>query len=74
MLEAEYANPTFPLRLLGKDLRLFEEGARRAGLAPAVAAAALRTVEAAEARGHGEDDYSALAEGIASLPASSPRG
>ncbi|MHB8797691.1 MAG: NAD(P)-dependent oxidoreductase [Thermoanaerobaculia bacterium] len=74
MLEAEYANPTFPLRLLGKDLRLFEEAARRAGLAPAVVEAVLRTVEAAEARGHGEDDYSALAEGIAALPASSPRG
>lgn len=74
MLEAEYSNPTFPLRLLGKDLRLFEEAARRAGLDPAVAAAVLRTVEAAEARGRGEDDYAALAEGVVALPASSPRG
>lgn len=74
MLEAEYANPTFPLRLLGKDLRLFERAAREAGLDPAVVAGVLRTVEAAEARGYGEDDYSALAEGIAALPAFSPRG
>lgn len=74
MLEAEYSNPTFPLRLLGKDLRLFEKAARDAGLEPAVVAAVLRTVEAAEARGHAEDDYSALAEGIAALPPVLPRG
>ncbi len=74
MVEAEYSNPTFPLRLLGKDLRLFESAAREAGLEPAVVAAVLRTLETAEARGHGEDDYSALAEGIAALPAFSPRG
>ena len=74
MLEAEYENPTFPLRLLGKDLRLFEKAARDAGLEPAVVAAVLRTVEAAEARGHAEDDYSALAEGIAALPPVLPRG
>lgn len=74
LLEAEYSNPTFPLRLLGKDLRLFERAAREAGLEPAVVAAVLRTVEAAEARGYGEDDYSALAEGIAALPTVSPRG
>lgn len=73
MLEAEYENPTFPLRLLGKDLRLFERAAREAGLEPAVVAAVLRTVEAAEARGHAEDDYSALAEGIAALPPLLPR-
>ncbi len=74
MLEREYSNPTFPLRLLRKDLLLFEAAARGAGLAPAVVEAVLRTVEAAEARGHGEDDYSALAEGIAALPPVLPRG
>ena len=74
MLEAEYSNPTFPLRLLGKDLRLFEMAAREAGLEPAVVEAVLRTVQAAEARGHAEDDYSALAEGIAALPPVLPRG
>lgn len=74
MLEGEYSNPTFPLRLLGKDLRLFEKAAREAGLEPAVVAAVLRTIETAEARGHAEDDYSALAEGIAALPPALPRG
>jgi len=74
MLEAEYSNPTFPLRLLGKDLRLFERAAREAGLEPVVVEAVLRTVEAAEARGHAEDDYAALAEGIAALPPVHPRG
>ena len=74
MLEAEYGNPTFPLRLLGKDLRLFARAAREAGLEPVVVDAVLRTVEAAESRGHAEDDYAALAEGIAELPPVLPRG
>lgn len=69
MLEREYANPTFPLKLLRKDLDLFVRAARPLGIAPGVAEAVLGAVDAASLRGHGEDDYSALAEGIrATLP------
>lgn len=64
MLEGEYANPSFPLKLLRKDLDLFVRAARPRGVAPDLAEAALRAVDAASLRGHGEDDYSALAEGV----------
>jgi len=65
MLDAEYANPTFPLRLLRKDLDLFARAARAAGVAPLVPDAVLAVVEAAAERGHGDEDYAALAEGVA---------
>ena len=63
MLEREYANPTFPLKLLRKDLALFVAAARGAGLEPRVTEAVLGCVEAAMRAGHAEDDYAALAEG-----------
>lgn len=65
MLEREYANPTFPLKLLRKDLALFVAAARGAGLEPRVPAAVLACVEAAMGAGHGDDDYAAIAEGVA---------
>lgn len=65
MLEGEYGNPTFPLKLLRKDLDLFVRVARAAGVAPRIAEAVLETVDAASGRGLGEDDYSAVAEGVA---------
>ena len=64
ILEREYANPAFPLKLLRKDLLLFVSAAREAGLGPHVAEAALRCVDAAIGAGHGDDDYAALAEGV----------
>lgn len=68
MLEGEYENPTFPLKLLRKDLALFVAAARGAGLEPRVTEAVLGCVEAAIRGGHGDDDYAALAEG-ATAPA-----
>ena len=64
MLDGEYANPTFPLRLLRKDVALFVRAARAAGVAPRIAEAVLDTVDAAAAKGLGDDDYAALAEGV----------
>ncbi|MBK8598541.1 MAG: NAD(P)-dependent oxidoreductase [Holophagales bacterium] len=64
MLEGEYSNPTFPLRLLRKDVELFRRAALGAGLSPRVAEGVLDVVDAAIGRGHADADYSALAEGI----------
>ncbi len=64
MLEGEYSNPTFPLRLLCKDIELFRRAALAAGLSPRVAEGVLDVVDAAIAKGHADADYSALAEGI----------
>ncbi len=74
MLDGEYANPTFPLRLLRKDLELFGRAARAAGLEPRTAQAVLAIVDTAVEKGLAEGDYSALAEGlIRALPESAPR-
>jgi len=75
MLGREYGNPTFPLRLLRKDLDLFVRAARAAGVDPGVAEAVLDAVGAAAGRGHAEDDYSAVAEGVVATlrPAASGR-
>jgi len=64
MLGRDYGNPTFPLRLLRKDLDLFVRSARAAGVEPGVAEAVLEAAGAAAGRGHAEDDYSAVAEGV----------
>jgi 3-hydroxyisobutyrate dehydrogenase-like beta-hydroxyacid dehydrogenase len=64
MLDGEYENPTFPLRLLRKDVELFARAARAAGVAPRVAEAVLDVVDAAAARGLSEADYASLAEGL----------
>lgn len=73
MLEGEFSNPTFPLRLLRKDVDLFVRAARGAGVAPAVAEAVLALVDAAAARGHADDDYASLAAGVAAgLPGAAP--
>ncbi len=68
MLEREYENPTFPLRLLRKDLALFVAAARGAGLEPRVTESVLVCVEEAMRQGHAGNDYAALAEG-ATAPA-----
>jgi 3-hydroxyisobutyrate dehydrogenase-like beta-hydroxyacid dehydrogenase len=64
MLDGEYSNPTFPLRWLRKDVELFRRGALEAGVSPRVADGVLDVIDSAMARGHGEADYSALAEGL----------
>jgi 3-hydroxyisobutyrate dehydrogenase-like beta-hydroxyacid dehydrogenase len=64
MLDGEYSNPTFPLRLLRKDLELFRRAALAAGVAPPVAEAVLAIADAAMERGMADGDYAALAEGL----------
>lgn len=64
MLDAEYLNPTFPLRLLRKDIELFRRAALAAGVSPRVAEGVLDVVDVAVTRGLGDGDYSALAEGL----------
>lgn len=74
MLDAEYANPTFPLRLLRKDIDLFIRSARAAGVEPQVAQAVLAVADTALAKGFADGDYAALAEGlVTALPARAPR-
>jgi 3-hydroxyisobutyrate dehydrogenase-like beta-hydroxyacid dehydrogenase len=74
MLDAEYSNPTFPLRLLRKDVELFVRAAQGAGVAPLVAKAVLAAVDAALEKGLGDGDYAALAEGfVTALPVPAPR-
>ncbi len=64
MLDGEYANPTFPLRLLRKDLELFRRAALAAGVSPRVAEGVLAVVDAAMQKDLGGGDYAALAEGL----------
>ena len=74
MLDAEYSNPTFPLRLLRKDVELFVRAAQAAGVAPLIAEAVLAVVDAALEKGLGDGDYAALAEGlVTALPVPAPR-
>jgi 3-hydroxyisobutyrate dehydrogenase len=64
MLDREYSNPTFPLRLLRKDVELFARAARSAGVAPQMAEAVLSVVDTAIGKALADGDYSALAEGL----------
>lgn len=64
MLDGEYSNPTFPLRLLRKDVDLFVRAARASGVAPQMAEAVLSIVESAMEKALGDGDYAALAEGL----------
>lgn len=74
MLDGEYANPTFPLRLLRKDVDLFVRAARAAGVEPQVAEGVLGIVDTAMQKGLADGDYAALAEGlVTALPVPAPR-
>jgi 3-hydroxyisobutyrate dehydrogenase-like beta-hydroxyacid dehydrogenase len=74
MLDGEYSNPTFPLRLLRKDVELFRRAALAAGVAPPMAEAVLAVVDTAMETGLEDGDYAALAEGLVRpLPESAPR-
>ena len=72
MLDAEYANPTFPLRLLRKDAELFARTARAAGVSPRVAEAVIATIDDAARKGWSDADYAALAEGVLLPPPAEP--
>lgn len=70
MLDGEYSNPTFPLRLLRKDVEHFIRTARAAGVSPRVAQAVLAVADTALEKGFADGDYAALAEGlVTALPA-----
>lgn len=74
MLDGEYSNPTFPLRLLRKDVELFARAASEAGVGSRMAEAVLSIVDTAMEKGLAEGDYSALAEAlVTALPVPAPR-
>jgi 3-hydroxyisobutyrate dehydrogenase-like beta-hydroxyacid dehydrogenase len=60
MIESGAYPPNFRLALAGKDLRLVTEAAQRRGLDLRVATAARAWLEAANAAGQGDLDYSAV--------------
>lgn len=73
MLGKDWANPSFPLHLLRKDVALFSRAASAAGVSPRIAEAVLDVVDAASAKSLALADYAALAEGLAGpLPGEAP--
>ena len=64
MLERDYRAPTFPGRLMLKDLGLVEEEARALGLETVVLDGVRQIVERAIEMGFGNDDYSAVYEAV----------
>jgi len=64
MWQADYAQPTFPLRLLYKDVSLMIEEAESLGLETAGLAGMQRIIKKAMDLGWGEKDYTAIASAI----------
>lgn len=64
MQDRVYQPANFPARHLLKDLDLFASQARTLGLSTASVDGVRAVVKAACARGHADDDYSALAEAV----------
>jgi 3-hydroxyisobutyrate dehydrogenase-like beta-hydroxyacid dehydrogenase len=62
MLTHDYANPNFPLKHLVKDIRLFRETALSNDIDTSLQGALLKLLEKGIATGHGDEDYSSLAE------------
>ncbi len=60
MIAGAFSPPSFPLSLAAKDVRLVLEAARTGGLELALAPGALARFEAAEERGHGDEDMAAV--------------
>jgi len=65
MLDRQYSNPNFPVKHLLKDTRLFLQTARELGLDASLLEGIGKVLEKSGDRGHFDDDYSALFEGIA---------
>ena len=63
-IESDQWNPRFKLALAAKDLRLVAEAAEQAGLDLALAQGIRARLDAAEAAGKGESDYSVVIEDI----------
>jgi 3-hydroxyisobutyrate dehydrogenase len=68
MLDQDYVKANFPLKHLAKDMALFSDAAQAHELNTDVTQAILRLLQTGLKMGHGNDDYSALAEGIVSDP------
>jgi 3-hydroxyisobutyrate dehydrogenase len=64
MIDADTADPSFPLHLALKDSRLVAEAARAAGLDLPVAAAVHEVLARAAERGHGDDDMAGAVFGV----------
>lgn len=64
MLNQDYARPNFPTRHLAKDIDLFLRQALRYNLDTGQLQGVRGAVERALALGYGDDDYSALYEGV----------
>jgi len=65
MLDHQYSNPNFPVKHLLKDTRLFLQAAKDLGLEGSMLEGIAKVLEKSGDRGHFDDDYSALFEGIA---------
>jgi 3-hydroxyisobutyrate dehydrogenase-like beta-hydroxyacid dehydrogenase len=63
-IESDEWNPRFKLSLAAKDVRLVRQAADQAGLRLALADGILARLEAAEAAGKGDSDYSVVIEDI----------
>ncbi|MDJ1179940.1 NAD(P)-dependent oxidoreductase [Roseofilum sp. BLCC_M91] len=64
MLDHQYSNPNFPVKHLLKDTRLFLQTAKDLGLDASLLEGICKILEKSGDRGHFDDDYSALFEGI----------
>lgn len=64
MLRHDYTRPNFPLRHMIKDVELFRQVATADGIDPTLTLAISAILERSRQAGHGDDDYSALYEGI----------
>jgi 3-hydroxyisobutyrate dehydrogenase-like beta-hydroxyacid dehydrogenase len=63
-LDGDFTNPNFPLKHLLKDVRLAVVEGRERGLGTDALAGIAKLLEGVAARGHGDEDYSALYRGI----------
>jgi 3-hydroxyisobutyrate dehydrogenase len=64
MLDRDYAKPNFPTKHLLKDMRLFQEEARKCGLNPALLEGLAKVIAGSVDRGLDDTDYSAVHESI----------
>ena len=63
MVAGDFAPPSFPLKHAAKDIRLAIDAARAEGVELRIAPAVLARFEAAEAKGHGDEDMAAVVLG-----------
>ncbi|OOG23072.1 hydroxyacid dehydrogenase [Thioalkalivibrio denitrificans] len=64
MLKSDFSNPNFPVKHMLKDVNLVALAAREAGVDAGLLEPVRKNLERVMARGHGDEDYSALYLGI----------